>query len=157
MQEVIAVKEKRLLFGFIASPVVVLAVLAFVIYMSVTPDGWRTLGWIFYLIDALIFASGIAVGVICVRAIVRLCRLPDVIAERQGDELVFLGQSCKFSEILDVDYRNARGRYGMRSWGKLMVRLKDGRTFSSDFVADVAHAQDRLIRLMYESSAKNAD
>ena len=157
MQEVIAVKKKSLMIGFIVTFIAMLAVLSFVIYMSVTPDGWRTLGWMFYLVDALIFSVGIAIGVLCIVMIVRLCRLPDVIAERQGDELVFLGQRCKFSDILDVDYRHARGRYGMQSWGKLTVRIKDGRTFSSDFVADIAHVQDRLVRLMFEYSGKDAD
>lgn len=157
MQEVLAVKKKSLMIGYAATFVAMLAVLAFVIYMAIAPDGWRTIGWMFYLIDALIFAIGIFLGVMCVIMFVRLRRLPDVIAERQGDELVFLGECCKFSEIIDVDYRHARGRYGMQSWGKLTVRLRDGRTFSSNFVADIAHVQDRLVRLMYEYSAKDAD
>ena len=56
--------------------------------------------------------------------------------------------------IAQIDYRNARGRYGMMSWGKLTIFVNDGRTLRCDYVADVNRVHDRIMQLKYEYTIK---
>ena len=60
-------------------------------------------------------------------------------------------------KIARVEYRRAHMRYGTYAWGKLMVAVRDGREISCNYVADVEQAHNRLIDLMREYAAKEAE
>ena len=102
------------------------------------------------VLGAVLIAASVVV-------LVQICRLPEVIAVREGDELVFLGERCRLCEIARVEYRRAHMRYGTYAWGKLMVAVRDGREISCNYVADVEQAHNRLIDLMREYAAKEAE
>lgn len=149
--EIIAQRAK----GLVVSNIIVLIAAAFLVGMAIWMIGYvGSLGWI---VGLFALAMVIVVVVVAVRALVRIRKVPEVIATREGDTLVFLGERVRFSEIASVDYRNARGRYGsMEHWGKITVFTESGKALSCDFVADVNRVHDRIMQLKYEYSAKGS-
>ena len=108
-----------------------------------------------WIMGGAVLVIDVVLVVMTVRTIVRVSRLPKVIAVREDDVLVFLGERVRFTAIAQIDYRNARGRYGrMMSWGKLTIFVNDGRTLRCDYVANVNRVHDRIMQLKYEYSIK---
>lgn len=149
MEEEIIAKRQT---GIVLSNILVLVILAAFAVASFWAFG--EIGRMAIIFVCIVCAVAVVAAVFAVRALVRLSRIPKVIAVRDGDTLVFLGERVRLSAIEDVRYRHARGRYGMQSWGKLTIFLKDGGTLGCDYVANVDRVQDRLIALKYEYAAK---
>ena len=143
--EIVAERAK----GLIVSNIIVLIMAAFLAGMTVWMVNFvGSLGWIVGLIMA---TAVILVVAIAVRTLVRIRKVPAVIATREGETLVFLGERVRFSEIASADYRNARGRYGsMQHWGKITVFTESGKALSCDYIAHVNRVYDRIMQLKYE-------
>ena len=62
--------------------------------------------------DAVLFALGMVLVAFSVREIVCYCRVPRVIAVRDGGEIEFLGERFSLSEIEEVKYYMPQGRHG---------------------------------------------
>ena len=84
-------------------------------------------------------------------------KMPKEICVREGEWLTFLGQTFPLKELANVRYRLAHARGWSYRWGRLTVVRKDGRSYVACFVADVEEAQDRLIALMRECTAKESE
>lgn len=146
-REIIAERQK----GLIASGIIALVIVAIICAMVIAfVFRVGSYGWIIGTI-MLVIVAGLVF--FCVRTIVRVSRLPKVIAVRVDDRLIFLGENIQFSEITKMDYRNASGRYGMKSWGKLTIFLRDGRKLECDYVARVNRVYDRIMQIKYENGA----
>lgn len=146
-QEIIAERQK----GMIASGIATLFISAiFIAVVFVFFKRMEEYGWIMVAVMLVLVAILV---VFTVRTLVRASRVPKVIAVREDDSLLFLGERIRFSEITKMDYRNASGRYGMQSWGKLTIFLRDGRTLSCDYVARVNRVYDRIMQIKYENGA----
>ena len=106
--------------------------------------------------DAVLFALGMVLVAFSVREIVCYCRVPRVIAVRDGGEIEFLGERFSLSEIEEVKYHMPQGRHGamLTWWGKLTIILRDGRTLSCNYVAQIGFVQYRLLALKDEYAAK---
>ena len=151
-QEVIAQRER----GMIVAQIILLAFTAVLIGMTVPM--FRRTGAVAWSVVAVIWVLAVIIAVIAVRTLVRASRLPKIIAVREGNELVFLGERVKFSAVANVDYKNAYGRYGsLQRWGKLTVFTEDGRILSCDYVANVNRVHDRIMQLKYEYAAKERE
>lgn len=149
MEEEIIARRKN---GLFLSYGLVLALL--VVFAGVSFWAFAGLGSMAIIFIVIFCAVVLFTAVFTVRALVRLSRVPQVIASREGDTLVFLGERVRLSAIEDVRYCHARSRCGMQSWGRLTVFLKEGRTLECDYVAEVDRVQDRLLALKYEYAAK---
>ncbi len=99
----------------------------------------------------LLIVVGLLVAVLGAVYFVKAMRTPDVICEREGDHILFLGKNIPLKDILNVRCRRAHCRYCDYAWGKLMVDYAGG-SIGSDFVADVEAVHDRLIALMREAA-----
>ena len=148
MEEVIAQRER----GLIVTQIIVLVFLAvFVGVLVWTATGFGADLW---YVPAIIGVIAVVFAAFSVRTLVQVSRLPKIIAVREGNELVFLGERVGFSAIESVDYHNARSRNGMQSWGRLTIVTGDGRTLSCDYVSRVNRVHDRIMQLKYEYAAK---
>ena len=101
--------------------------------------------WVIFIV------VGALVAVLGAVYFVKAMRTPDVICEREGDHILFLGKNIPLKDILNVRCRRAHCRYRDYGWGKLMVDYAGG-SIGSDFVADVEAVHDRLIALMREAA-----
>lgn len=99
----------------------------------------------------LLIVAGVLVAVLGTVYFVKAMKTPDVICEREGDHILFLGKNIPLKDILNVRCRRAHSRYGDYGWGKLTVDYAGG-SIGSDFVADVEAVHDRLIALMREAA-----
>ena len=155
-EEIIAkcISRKKRAWICLRGTLVGLAFLAAGLYLLLRPDGEVGLSG-FVSIAAIVI--GALLCLLSIFMLVKVYPFPPVIAAREGDTLVFLGERVRFSEIASVDYRNARGRYGsMEHWGKITVFTESGKALSCDFVADVNRVHDRTMQLKYEYSAKGS-
>ena len=101
----------------------------------------------------MLIVVGVLVAVLGLWYFVKTMKTPDVICEREGDHILFLGKNIPLKDILNVRCRRAHSRYGDYGWGKLTVDYAGG-SIESDFVADVEAVHDRLITLMREYAAE---
>ena len=147
-QEIIAERQK----GAIAAGIVALIIAAVLCAMVIGVAD--RIGRYVWIMGGAVLVIDVVLVVMTVRTIVRVNRLPKVIAVREDDVLVFLGERVRFTAIAQIDYRNARGRYGMMSWGKLTIFVNDGRTLRCDYVANVNRVHDRIMQLKYEYTIK---
>lgn len=147
-QEIIAERQK----GAIAAGIVALIIAAVLCVMVIGVAD--RIGRYVWIMGGAVLVIDVVLVVMTVRTIVRVSRLPKVIAVREDDVLVFLGERVRFTAIAQIDYRNARGRYGMMSWGKLTIFVNDGRTLRCDYVADVNRVHGRIMQLKYEYTIK---
>ena len=147
-QEIIAERQK----GAIAAGIVALIIAAVLCVMVIGVAD--RIGRYVWIMGGAVLVIDVVLVVMTVRTIVRVSRLPKVIAVREDDVLVFLGERVRFTAIAQIDYRNARGRYGMMRWGKLTIFVHDGRTLRCDYVADVNRVHDRIMQLKHEYTIK---
>ena len=117
------------------------ALIAFgAVMLGAEEDAW----WGYILIPV-----GAIVCVVSVWYIIRVLRQPSVIAVREGDALVFLGQRILFSDIEHVEYSVPNSNAGAR-WGNLRIRLKQGGAVQCRFVADIGQTVTRIAELQKE-------
>ena len=100
----------------------------------------------------MLVVAGLLVAVLGAVYFVKTMKTPDVICEREGENILFLGNTIPLKDIINVRCR-AHHRYGTYGWGKLMVDYAGG-SIGSDFVADVEAVHDRLIALMREYASE---
>ena len=97
----------------------------------------------------LLIVAGVLVAVLGAVYFVKAMRTPDVICEREGDHILFLGNTIPLKDIINVRCRRAHSRYGAYRWGSLTVEYAGG-SVKCDFVAEVENVHDRLIALLRE-------
>ena len=106
-------------------------------------EPWLIVAWVIFLV------AGVLVAVLGVRYFVKAMRTPEIICEREGDRIVFLGEQIPLKDLLNVRCRRAHSRYGAYRWGSLTVEYAGG-SVKCDFVAEVENVHDRLIALLRE-------
>ena len=158
-REVIATRPRCVLPVHIFAIATMAGFLSCVACLSFRPGGWLSESEVFWVIVAVLFALGAVLLVISVWEIVRYCRVPRVIAVRDGSEIEFLGERFSLSEIAEVSCRRPQGRHGamLTWWGTLTILLTDGRTLSCNYVAQIGFVQYRLLALKNEYAAKEAE
>lgn len=91
-REVIATRPKWVLPVHMFAIVTMAGFLSCIAWLSFRPGGWLSESEVFWVIVAVLFALGAVLLVISVWEIVRYCRVPRVIAVRDGSEIEFLGE-----------------------------------------------------------------
>ena len=138
MEEVIAQRTK----GLVVSNIIVLIAAAFLVGMAIWMIGYvGSLGWI---VGLFALAMVIVVVVVAVRTLVRIRKVPEVIATREGDTLVFLGERIPLCDIAEATSKQSRTLSWQPTYGLLRIRLKSGRILKNGCVDDVAQACFRL-------------
>ncbi len=138
MEEVIAQRTK----GLVVSNIIVLIAAAFLVGMAIWMIGYvGSLGWI---VGLFALAMVIVVVVVAVRTLVRIRKVPEVIATREGDTLVFLGERIPLCDIAEATSEQSRTLSWQPTYGLLRIRLKSGRILKNGCVDDVAQACFRL-------------
>lgn len=136
--EIIAQRAK----GLVVSNIIVLIAAAFLVGMAIWMIGYvGSLGWI---VGLFALAMVIVVVVVAVRALVRIRKVPEVIATREGDTLVFLGERIPLCDIAEATSEQSRTLSWQPTYGLLRIRLKSGRILKNGCVDDVAQACFRL-------------
>lgn len=155
-REIIAMRPKGVLPMHFFAIATMAGFLSCVAWLSFRPGGWLSESAFFWGLDAVLFALGMVLLVFSVREIVCYCRVPRIIVVRCGSEIEFLGERFSLSEITEVKYHRPQGRHGamLTWWGKLTVILRDGRTLSCNYVAQIGFVQHRLLALKNEYAAK---
>ena len=149
MREVIARRKDGLLTVYAMTAVVgIFCMLISAIIMLLYPSKSLHAGLISLFILGILF---IPVSVVY---IVKICKTPEEIIAYEKGVLYFPDCTCSASEIKNVVYRCARGRYYSYHWGKIIIALED-RALKYDFVADVVDVHNRLIQLMMEAKEKH--
>lgn len=136
--EIIAQRAK----GLVVSNIIVLIAAAFLVGMAIWMIGYvGSLGWI---VGLFALAMVIVVVVVAVRTLVRIRKVPEVIATREGDTLVFLGERIPLCDIAEATSEQSRTLSWQPTYGLLRIRLKSGRILKNGCVDDVAQACFRL-------------
>lgn len=155
-REIIAMRPRWILPVHIFAIATMAGFLFGVAYLSFRPGGWLSESALFWIVDAVLFAIGIALIVFSVREIVCYCRVPRIIAVRDGGNIEFLGERFSLLDIAEVNYHMPQGRHGamLTWWGRLTIILKDGRTLSCKYVAQIGFVRYRLLTLKNEYAAE---
>lgn len=143
-EEIIAkcISRKKRAWICLRGTMVGLALLAVGLYLLLRPGGTT---------DTSAFVAsiaGIVIGaLVCMASLVVLAKIypfPPVIAAREGDMLVFLGERIPLCDIAEATFVLPQTLIWRPTHGLLRIRLKNGRILKNGCVDDVAQACFRL-------------
>ena len=117
------------------------AFLAAGLYLLLRPDGEVGLSG-FVSIAAIVI--GALLCLLSIFMLVKVYPFPPVIAAREGDTLVFLGERIPLCDIAEATSEQSRTLSWQPTYGLLRIRLKSGRILKNGCVDDVAQACFRL-------------
>ena len=142
-EEIIAkcISRKKRAWICIRGTLVGLALLAAGLYLLLRPDGEVGLSG-FVSIAAIVI--GALLCLLSIFMLVKVYPFPPVIAAREGDTLVFLGERIPLCDIAEATSEQSRTLSWQPTYGLLRIRLKSGRILKNGCVDDVAQACFRL-------------
>lgn len=164
-EEIIAkcISRKKRAWICLRGTLVGLASLAAGLYLLLRPDGEVGLSG-FVSIAAIVI--GALLCLLSIFMLVKVYPFPPVIAAREGDTLVFLGERIPLCDIAEATSEQSRTLSWQPTYGLLRIRghngpeitvfTESGKALSCDFVADVNRVHDRIMQLKYEYSAKGS-
>ena len=142
-EEIIAkcISRKKRAWICLMGTLVGLAFLAAGLYLLLRPDGEVGLSG-FVSIAAIVI--GALLCLLSIFMLVKVYPFPPVIAAREGDTLVFLGERIPLCDIAEATSEQSRTLSWQPTYGLLRIRLKSGRILKNGCVDDVAQACFRL-------------
>lgn len=142
-EEIIAkcISRKKRAWICLRGTLVGLAFLAAGLYLLLRPDGEVGLSG-FVSIAAIVI--GALLCLLSIFMLVKVYPFPPVIAAREGDTLVFLGERIPLCDIAEATSEQSRTLSWQPTYGLLRIRLKSGRILKNGCVDDVAQACFRL-------------
>lgn len=142
-EEIIAkcISRKKRAWICLRGTLVGLALLAAGLYLLLRPDGEVGLSG-FVSIAAIVI--GALLCLLSIFMLVKVYPFPPVIAAREGDTLVFLGERIPLCDIAEATSEQSRTLSWQPTYGLLRIRLKSGRILKNGCVDDVAQACFRL-------------
>lgn len=142
-EEIIAkcISRKKRAWICLRGTLVALALLAAGLYLLLRPDGEVGLSG-FVSIAAIVI--GALLCLLSIFMLVKVYPFPPVIAAREGDTLVFLGERIPLCDIAEATSEQSRTLSWQPTYGLLRIRLKSGRILKNGCVDDVAQACFRL-------------
>ncbi len=142
-EEIIAkcISRKKRAWICLRGTLVALAFLAAGLYLLLRPDGEVGLSG-FVSIAAIVI--GALLCLLSIFMLVKVYPFPPVIAAREGDTLVFLGERIPLCDIAEATSEQSRTLSWQPTYGLLRIRLKSGRILKNGCVDDVAQACFRL-------------
>lgn len=142
-EEIIAkcISRKKRAWICLRGTLVALAFLAAGLYLLLRPDGEVGLSG-FVSIAAIVI--GALLCLLSIFMLVKVYPFPPVIAAREGDTLVFLGERIPLCDIAEATSEQSRTLSWQPTYGVLRIRLKSGRILKNGCVDDVAQACFRL-------------
>ena len=142
-EEIIAkcISRKKRAWICIRGTLVGLALLAAGLYLLLRPDGEVGLSG-FVSIAAIVI--GALLCLLSIFMLVKVYPFPPVIAAREGDTLVFLGERIPLCDIAEATFDQSKTLIRQPTYGLLRIRLKNGRILKNGCVDDVAQACFRL-------------
>ena len=142
-EEIIAkcISRKKRAWICLRGTLVALAFLAAGLYLLLRPDGEVGLSG-FVSIAAIVI--GALLCLLSIFMLVKVYPFPPVIAAREGDTLVFLGERIPMCDIAEATFDQSKTLIRQPTYGLLRIRLKNGRILKNGCVDDVAQACFRL-------------
>ena len=142
-EEIIAkcISRKKRAWICLRGTLVALSLLAAGLYLLLRPDGEVGLSG-FVSIAAIVI--GALLCLLSIFMLVKVYPFPPVIAAREGDTLVFLGERIPLCDIAEATSEQSRTLSWQPTYGLLRIRLKSGRILKNGCVDDVAQACFRL-------------
>ncbi len=127
-----------------------LVLLAVGIYLLLRPGGdTRAL-----VVSVAVMVLGALFCVVSLVALAKIYPFPPVIAVREGDTLVFLGERIPLCDIVEATFDLPKTLFIQPTHGLLRIRLKNGRILKNGCVDDVAQACFRVNECMRRYAAE---
>ena len=152
-EEIIAkcISRKKRAWICLRGTLVGLAFLAAGLYLLLRPDGEVGLSG-FVSIAAIVI--GALLCLLSIFMLVKVYPFPPVIAAREGDTLVFLGERIPLCDIAEATFDQSKTLIRQPTYGLLRIRLKNGRILKNGCVDDVAQACFRLNECLRKYAAE---
>ena len=155
-EEIIAkcISRKKRAWICLSVTLVGLVLLAVGIYLLLRPGGDTRALVVSVAVMVLGALFCVVVVVVAVRTLVRIRKVPEVIATREGDTLVFLGERIPLCDIVEATFDLPKTLFIQPTHGLLRIRLKNGRILKNGCVDDVAQACFRVNECMRRYAAE---
>lgn len=158
-REVVAKKSKTMTYIAILVPFILAGFMVYVVKNTIMLGDESPMGMPGLTVFSwVLFLASVALCCYVLYIIILLIRTPQEIVVVTGDKFEFCGKGgYLLSDIASVEYRRNWARGFAYPFGRLRIRLKNGKLLQNRFVAEVERVHNRLYELMRSRTEHSQD